>query len=219
MHPDRWLLSTARAPRCLQADQGEGCAVAAHVHAENCTRRLAKGGTGRACCRASGARRPKGESAVRPVSPAVLSIPPSHLYLNLLLLGEQPIIGFISCKQNIVHLNTIAAPVPFVFSLNECGLCLFQALGKRVALQTDLYATVHTGLAACDPAEYVAQLMVLARTQARVIRARREVRTYPTLPEATTAAPLPAHRVLKLTSVCVHLTGGAYCGFRWRLPV
>ena len=52
-----------------------------------------------------------------------------------------------------------------------------KSLGKRVALQTDLYATVHTGLAACDPAEYVAQLMVLARTQARLIRARREVRT------------------------------------------
>lgn len=52
-----------------------------------------------------------------------------------------------------------------------------KSLGKRVALQTDLYATVHTGLAACDPAEYVAQLMVLARTQARVIRARREVST------------------------------------------
>ncbi len=51
-----------------------------------------------------------------------------------------------------------------------------KSLGKRVALQTDLYATVHTGLAACDPAEYVAQLMVLARTQARLIRARREVR-------------------------------------------
>ena len=54
-----------------------------------------------------------------------------------------------------------------------------KSLGKRVALQTDLYATVHTGLAACDPAEYVAQLMVLARTQARLIRTRREVRAQP----------------------------------------
>ena len=49
---------------------------------------------------------------------------------------------------------------------------------KRVALQTDLYAYRHTGLQACDPAEYVAQLMLLARTQARAVRARQEAETH-----------------------------------------